>query len=71
MFLIYLHIQQLVIEAYLRDGSSIAIGTPNAGGSVELRRRLDDVANYRWPPPEWDIVAAHGAPRRGGVIRQG
>ena len=38
---------------------------------MELRRRLDDVANYRWPPPEWDIVAAHGAPRRGGVIRQG
>ena len=71
LFLIYLQIQQLVIEAYLRDGSSIAIGTPNAGGSVKLRRRLDDVANYRWPPTEWDIAAAHGAPRRGGVIRQG
>ena len=70
LFLISLHIQQLVIEAYLRDGSSIAIGTPNAGGSVELRRRLDDVANYRWPPPEWDIAVLH-APRRGGVIRQG
>ena len=69
MFLISLHIQQLVIEAYLRDGSSIAIGTPNAGGSVELRRRLDDVANYRWPPPELDIVAAPGGvQRRGGVI---
>ena len=70
-FLISLYIQQLVIEAYLRDGSSIAIGTPSATGSVELRRRLDDVASYRWPPPEWDIVAAHGAQRRGGVIRQG
>ncbi len=64
--------QQLVIEAYIRDGSSIAIGTPNAAGSVEFRRRLDDVGNYRWPPPEWDVLAAPAAAqRRGGIIRQG
>ncbi len=31
---------------------------------------MDDVANYRWPPPEWDVLAAPTALQRRGIIRQ-
>lgn len=31
---------------------------------------MDDVANYRWPPPEWDTLAAPAALQRRGIIRQ-